>query len=1009
MTLPPFSASPLQELETVPLQHRILLKTWFSIKTIEAAHALITKQRFHNFLYFRSGSGLTISDDIVAVINCVPGTTPRHTLVFRDGWCSGCVAGTRGHRCKHVAAAALLCLGDNGEELYAVPRSFEQSPWDKIGVYLFEQPGGNRLEFSWSSSGKDTWLQVRGRDGFSLLVLSAPAASRELRELGLGSAGRSSSGSNLLHVLIERLVSMTCTDIEAELLARGRSGKKLHRDLSRWMWLARLLFLHNPWIKFELELDKQGLYRLHTPGKNPFFSLTMPRRRTWELLALLGPENYGLQRLPRAQTMQKVSFSDQGAISVTKCCRLHNGEVRGLAELEQYRFGNQYIVDNSVFSLAPIPAVERIEQKPVDTSGMSLFSFAAREQADKACHAYIVADEDIPSFLELNRQALRSDLHLVEPEIFEWTTATEPDALELTDMVEDKDWCYIAGYYLVGNSKINLCDLLTATADKQRYISGRTWFDLEHTSLRWFHALGKERLDKNGRVRLTRDELLLLGCQLPAITGEPVDKQQTGPLDFLLRQEGEESPVLDNKTEKHLRRYQALGVRWLLNLRRYGLGGILADDMGLGKTHQALALIGMATGPDDVVLIVCPAAVLYHWAEKQESFFPDLSLVVYHGPDRDLAAACKSRIIVTTYGVLRRDVSLLAEQSFHLLIFDEMHYLKNRKTEVHDAAMQLQARTVVGLSGTPLENSIEEVATLLGLCVPGLFTAQPVRRLMKGKPTNEQRQLIRRIIHPFILRRTREQVLTELPKLSEDIRFCGLHSDQIAAYRQAVDQARGVLDKLTSGEQIDDFTHILTTIIRLKQICNHLCLLEGCRDWDKYQSGKWTEFTRLINQCLEADLKVVVFSQFTSMLDIMEAWLKNRGVEHVSLRGDMGIKARTRNIKRFNTAGECRVCCASLLAGGTGIDLTGAQVVIHYDRWWNPAREEQATSRVHRMGQSRPVQVYKLVTIGTLEEKIHHLIEKKRTLAKELITEDEGSLFKQLDRHELADLFRLTG
>jgi SNF2 family DNA or RNA helicase len=639
---------------------------------------------------------------------------------------------------------------------------------------------------------------------------------------------------------------------------------------------------------------------------------------------------------------------------------------------------------------------------------MSLFAFADKSQQSVKKNTYTVAMEEIPAFLQHNYQALRAGIHQVEPELLEWNIVTEPDSLELNEMTEDMDWCYIAGYYRIGNRKIDLCKLLTSTAEKKRYIPGRTWFDLNRSPLRWFHALGKERLDKKGRVRLTRDELLLLGCQLPKISGALIDKQRTGPLGVLLPQDHKPPPITDNGISRHLRSYQRQGVRWLANLRNHGLGGILADDMGLGKTHQALAFIGRATGPNDAVLVVCPAAVLYHWAEKQERFFPELTLTVYHGPDRDLATALKSHVIVTTYGVLRRDVARLAEQSFQLIVFDEMHYLKNRKTGVHGAARQLQAQTVFGLSGTPLENSIEEVATLLGLCVPGLFTAPPVRRLMKDNHTKAQRRQIRKIIHPFILRRTRNQVLPELPSLSEDIRLCELLPDQVAAYRQAVDMAGGVLDKLTTDAPIPDFTHILTTIIRLKQICNHLCLLKGCLEWDRYLSGKWTEFTRLINQSLEAGLKVVVFSQFTSMLDIMEGWLTSMEVDHVSLRGDIGIKERARNIKRFNTIGECRICCASLLAGGTGIDLTGAQVVIHYDRWWNSAKEEQATSRVHRMGQTRPVQVYKLVTRGTLEEKIHHLIEKKRTLAKELITEDEGSLLKQLDRHELAGLFRLT-
>ncbi len=338
-----------------------------------------------------------------------------------------------------------------------------------------------------------------------------------------------------------------------------------------------------------------------------------------------------------------------------------------------------------------------------------------------------------------------------------------------------------------------------------------------------------------------------------------------------------------------------------------------------------------------------------------------------------------------------------------------MHFLKNSNTAAFTAASQLQGDSVIGLTGTPVENNIRELETLLSLCLPELFSISRFRQQFKQVETGEQRKLLQRIVAPFILRRTRKQVLKELPECSEDIRLCELSPDQVAAYRQAVDQAKGVIDVLSGEEVLSDFSNILTTIIRLKQICNHLCQLEKCTDWQRYASGKWDEFTRLIHQCLNAGLKVVVFSQFTSMLDIMEAWLADEQIDYVGLRGSVTAKERSKRINRFNTIKTCRVCCASLLAGGTGIDLTGAQVVIHYDRWWNPAKEEQATARVHRMGQHHPVQVYKLVTVGTLEEKIHRLIAEKQQLAADLIVEDDGSILKALSRRELAELFQFNG
>ena len=1015
-SLPSFTSSPLQSADFLPMPYKLALKTWFSADTLKAAHALIQKQQIQSFFYFRSDSGLIAGDDIIAAITCRTGKTGQQPFVFRDGWCSSCVATRYGHRCKHVAALALLTLRERHEKLHPVSLEFENSPWHKTGMYLCQRLSGGQPEITWRQKGKNYRLQVRKNKNFLLQVQLSPAAVREIKQLGIAASPDKNLRQRFQEKLITTLVERTCTKTEQELLARGRTGKKLHQDTSGWMWLCRLLFLHHPIPSFHLITTEQGLYQLQSDTDGLLFSLTLPRRHTWELLSSLGPEQFGIRQVSRAEQFSKVFFDKQGdTITVESWCRLHNGKEHSLTALEKQRFGNHYFMDNIVFSLKPIPADEKIEKRKRRKTTMPLFDFAAAEQEKE--NSFTIAREEIPDFLELNNSALNSARHKVDRQVINLDIVNEPDSLELTENFEDMDWCYLAGYYRVGNRKIQLHELLQAAADNKRFIPGHHWFDLEDSPLHWFHSLGRDRLLEDGRVKLTRQELLLLGCQLPRITATGGKRKEKDTISFVLRQDNDFSPLAKGTINKHLRSYQVHGVHWLTGLHRYGLGGILADDMGLGKTHQALALAELITdrkneknekNEKNSILIVCPAAVLYHWPEKQGKFFPNLSLDVYYGPERDFSTILKNRIIVTTYGVLRRDISLLAHHSFKLIIFDEMHALKNKKTVVYDAARQLAAESIFGLSGTPIENSIEEVQALLELCLPGLFTSRPVRQIFKKNKTKKQRRLIRKIIHPFILRRTREQVLTELPARSEDIRLCQLHADQITPYRQAVEQAGKAIKQLENDTVLPDFTHILTTIIRLKQICNHLCLLKGCTDWQRYHSGKWEEFTRLTNQCLEAGHKVVVFSQFTSMLDLIEGWLNSRNIDHVSLRGNVAAKKRALRIKRFNSTKKCRVCCASLLAGGTGIDLTGAQVVIHYDRWWNPAKEEQATARVHRMGQKHPVQVYKLITIGTLEEKIHRLIEEKKNLAGELITEDEGSILKKLDRKELADLFRLN-
>jgi superfamily II DNA or RNA helicase len=804
----------------------------------------------------------------------------------------------------------------------------------------------------------------------------------------------------------EKLTTETATDNEKMLNEHGSRSKQQHMDTSLPMQLAKLCFLHLGTDSPQISGNDQGIYSLHTPpAEAPVFTLTLPRDHTWELLdKLKAGGSSGKSSSPaRARQFCRVAFADNGRdIVVENWCRLADGREFRLQELETHRYGTRYRVDDLIFSLKPIPEKERLAAAR-ERRQLSLFDAPA---VPASSTGFTVPAPEVAAFLAAHRTQLHSGFHQVAAEILDMKIVQMPDRLVLDQYDEDQDWCYLAGWYGMGSHRVRLIDLLRAAESGQSLLVGPVTVQLDRSLLSWFHGLGTDRIvqgDQGDRIRLRRSEFLALTAQVGRLDMERGTDQGTLP-EFVLADNGPTHLPTD-RLAAHLRPYQQHGTAWMYQLQQYRLGGILADDMGLGKTHQALALVSLLAGGDNRFLLVCPAAVLYHWPEKQERFFPELSLAVYHGQGRDLEQALESQIIVTTYGVLRRDIDLLAETRFRLVVFDEMHALKNRATGAHAAAARLQADTIIGLTGTPVENRISELAGLLSLCLPALFQLAPVRTMFQQGDGPESRERLQRFVAPFLLRRTRAQVLDDLPECSEDIRLCTLSDDQIAAYRQAADQALGRLD---DDELLPDFSHVLTTIIRLKQICNHLSQLEKSTDWTLHASGKWDEFTRLLAQSLEADLKVVVFSQFTTMLDIIEAWLTHEKIAHVGLRGSVGAGQRGAMIRRFNSDPDCRVCCASLLAGGTGIDLTGAQVVIHYDRWWNPAKEEQATARVHRMGQHHPVQVYKLVTAGTLEEKIHRIIEEKRRLAADLVVEDDGSILKTLDRSRLADLFRLA-
>jgi SNF2 family DNA or RNA helicase len=462
-----------------------------------------------------------------------------------------------------------------------------------------------------------------------------------------------------------------------------------------------------------------------------------------------------------------------------------------------------------------------------------------------------------------------------------------------------------------------------------------------------------------------------------------------------------------------LRDYQKIGVDWLSFLFENRLGGLLCDDMGLGKTHQVMALMVKLREKEKIrkpLLVVCPTTVLSHWSQKISVHAPALKAAVFHGGERDLEGALKDHnILLTSYGILRNDIEELKRIPFSLAVFDEIQNIKNPQTLAYEAARNIKATMKLGLTGTPIENTLSELKALFDLTVPGYlgpdedFSARYVKPIEMDL-SSEKRQVLSRLISPFTLRRLKKTVLDELPEKIEDIRTCGLSDDQIKLYRDALSsRGIGLVDVLKKGEEPIPYIHIFALLSLLKQICDHPALLEGrMDDFDRYPSGKWELFKELLSESLDSGQKVVVYSQFLGMIGIMERYLRELDVDFVTLTG--ASRKRGEIVARFNENPDCRVYVGSLKAGGTGIDLVAASVVIHYDRWWNAAKEDQATDRVHRIGQRRGVQVFKLVTEGTLEEKISAIIEKKRNLMDSIVTEDDPGLLKTFSREDLIEM-----
>ncbi len=446
-----------------------------------------------------------------------------------------------------------------------------------------------------------------------------------------------------------------------------------------------------------------------------------------------------------------------------------------------------------------------------------------------------------------------------------------------------------------------------------------------------------------------------------------------------------------------LRSYQQLGLNWLQFLRSYGLAGILADDMGLGKTVQTLAHLHLekaAGRADRPSLVVLPTSLIANWRSEAQQFTPGLKMLTLHGPERStlFAEMANADVILTTYPLLVRDQEALLAQEYHLLVLDEAQFVKNPKAQSHRVARQLKARHRLSLTGTPLENHLGELWAQYNFLLPGLLGdvrrfAVNFRSPIEKYGDNERRQQLAERVRPFLLRRTKEQVLTELPPKTEIIRWVELGGGQ----RDLYESLRLAFDKklrqvLAVRGVAQSQIMILDALLKLRQTCcdPRLVKLPGATPAPKApESAKLELLLEMLDELLDEGRSILLFSQFTSMLALIEEELERRGIAYVKLTGQ--TKQREIPINRFQR-GEVKLFLISLKAGGTGLNLTAADTVIHYDPWWNPAVEEQATARAHRIGQDKPVFVYKLMTQGTVEEKILALQERKRGLADNLLS-----------------------
>ncbi|HEY9678394.1 MAG TPA: DEAD/DEAH box helicase [Drouetiella sp.] len=474
---------------------------------------------------------------------------------------------------------------------------------------------------------------------------------------------------------------------------------------------------------------------------------------------------------------------------------------------------------------------------------------------------------------------------------------------------------------------------------------------------------------------------------------------------------------LDPNFKGELRDYQKEGTNWLSFLREYGLAGILADDMGLGKTIQTLALLltHHKKGKRPPSIVVAPTSVVYNWLSEAQKFAPTLQTALFLGRDRnellkvlEKDSGKKPDVIFTTYGIIRRDYETLKKIQFEFLILDEAQNIKNPESVGAIAAKTLKSFHRLALSGTPVENRLKELWSLFDFLMPDFLSnykefnevyERPIEAGIEGAG-----QKLRKIVHPFILRRLKSQVETELPERTDIINLCELEDDQRSLYLDVLDECRQkVFSEIASRGIKRSSISVLAALLRLRQVCCDPRLLKD-NEGPAAGSAKLNALVHMISEVVDEGHKILVFSQFVGMLTLIRKELEKAGYDYEYLDGQTPAQERLERVNRFNADPKIPIFLISLKAGGTGLNLTGADYVIHYDPWWNPAVENQATDRAHRIGQTRHVFNYKLITRGTVEEKILALQQKKKELA-DLIIGGDDSVAKELTQEDLEFLF----
>ena len=576
------------------------------------------------------------------------------------------------------------------------------------------------------------------------------------------------------------------------------------------------------------------------------------------------------------------------------------------------------------------------------------------------------------------------------------------------------DWFDAKVQITFGEQKVSVADIKKALSNKQNFVQlgDGTLGILPEEWLKKYSLLFKVGVNQENKLRINKYQLSLIDELYEQRDEEEITFQLDEKFERLkaFKQIPQAEPPAS--VQHILRPYQKAGYQWLHYLGSVGWGGILADDMGLGKTLQAITVLQGYKDSNDHLqsIVVCPTTLIYNWQNELQKFAPHITYTIHHGNQRsrDPEALKKHEVIITTYGTLRSDIQMLMKIPFDYIILDESQAIKNPSSKVTKSVNLLYGKNKVCMSGTPLQNNTFDIYAQMNFLNPGLLGSVEFFRNEFATPIDkfgeaEQKEHLRKLLYPFILRRTKDQVAKDLPPKTETILYCEMEAEQrkiYEAYRNNYrDKILGEIEE--QGIEKSQFS-ILQGLMKLRQICDSPAILNEEERLPAY-SIKLQELERELKENI-GEHKVLIFSQFLDMLALIKQKLQHLKIKYEYFDGSTSATGRQQAIQNFQENEECRVFVISLKAGGVGLNLTAADYVYIVDPWWNPAVEQQAIDRTHRIGQDKSIFAYRMICVDTIEDKILKLQERKRSLAKDLIS-DDSSIVKTLTKEDIEYLF----